>query len=180
VTIAGNFGPSDSSISFPGSLPESITAGAVGWMREFCSPPACTSPWFFADVPENDPAQAYVPFFSGRESSPPPAPTHIDVLAPGINVFGEWLSGPGFSEGRAASRDGGENYIWGTSFAAPHVVGIVAQMLQKNPSLSQAQAESILRGSALAMPAQPPWWGANATGAGLARGTAAVAATPLP
>jgi hypothetical protein len=74
-------------------------------------------------------------------------------------------------------------------------------MLQKNPSLTQEDAEAILRATALPIPADPDgvvtpmfvpqtpfgpgsmyWgpWGANATGAGLARGTAAVAATPLP
>jgi subtilisin family serine protease len=190
VTIAGNFGPADSTISFPGRLPESITAGAVGWTQEWCTPPACTAPWFFADVPENDPAQVYVASFSGRESSPPPSPTRVDVLAPGAWVFGEWLFGPGFSEGRSMGFDGIDNFIFGTSFAAPHVVGIVAQMLQKNPHLTQAQAEGILRGSALPILPAPGGtctavgcvfpWGTNATGSGLARGTAALLATPTP
>jgi subtilisin family serine protease len=190
VTIAGNFGPSTGTISFPGRLPQSITAGAAGWKQQWCSPPACTSPWFFADVPENDPNQVYVASFSGRESSPPPSPTRIDVLAPGSWVFGEWLFGPGFSEGRSMGFDAIDNFIFGTSFAAPHVVGIVAQMLQKNPTLTQAQAESILRSTALAIPPAPGGactpnecvfpWAANATGSGLARGTAAVAATPTP
>ncbi|HZM70957.1 MAG TPA: S8 family serine peptidase [Candidatus Cryosericum sp.] len=188
VTIAGNFGPADGSIAFPGRLPESITAGAVGWTKEGCLPPVCTTPWFFADVPENDPAQVYVATFSGREASPPPSPRAIDVLAPGSFVFGEWLFGPGFSEGREVAFDAVDNFIFGTSFAAPHVVGIVAQMLQKNPGLTQSQAEAILKSTALAIPASPaglstPFqfvypWGANATGSGLARGTAAVAATP--
>jgi subtilisin family serine protease len=190
VTIAGNFGPDAPTISNPGRLPQSITAGAVGWTREWCFPPTCTDPWFFADVPENDPSQVYVATFSGRESDPPPSPTSIDVLAPGSFVFGEWLMGPGFSEGRAASRDAVDNFIFGTSFAAPHVVGIVAQMLQKNPNLTQADAEAILRSTALPIPPAPGGaftpvqyvfpWGSNATGSGLARGAAAVTATPAP
>lgn len=190
VTIAGNFGPSAGSISFPGRLPQSITAGAAGWTGEGCHPPACTSPWFFADVPENDPSQVYVAPFSGRETSLPPSPAAIDVLAPGSFVFGEWLFGPGFSEGREVAFDAVDNFIFGTSFAAPHVVGIVAQMLQKNPDLTQSEAEAILRGSALPIPPNPmgvftPFqfafpWGSNATGSGLARGAAAVAATPTP
>ena len=188
VTIAGNFGPGPGSISFPGRRPQSITAGAIGWMREFCEP-FCTGPWFFANVPENDPTQVYVAGFSGREMSPPPSPTAIDVLAPGSFVFGEWLFGPGFSEGHMASFDAVDNFIFGTSFAAPHVAGIVAQMLQKNPGLTQSEAEAILRGSALPIPpsfdiATPvqivPGWDGSATGAGLARGAAAVAATPAP
>jgi subtilisin family serine protease len=190
VTIAGNYGPSNGSISFPGRLPQSITAGAVGWTRNGCTSPLCTAPWFFADVPENDPTQVYVAGFSGREALPVPSPSRIDVLAPGSYVFGEWLSGPGFSEGREVAFDAVDNFIFGTSFAAPHVAGIVAQMLQKNPTLTQSQAEAFLRSSALAIPAAPGGvstpigsvgpWGSNATGSGLARGGAAVASTPAP
>ena len=188
VTIAGNFGPGPGSISFPGRRPQSITAGAVGWMREFCEP-FCTAPWYFADVPENNPTQVYVAGFSGRETSPPPQPTAVDVLAPGSFVFGEWLVLPGFSEGRQAAFDGVVNFIFGTSFAAPHVAGIVAQMLQKNPGLTQSQAEAILRASALPIPPSfdvstpvqiVPGWDESATGSGLALGAAAVAATPAP
>ncbi len=188
VTIAGNFGPGPGSISFPGRRPQSITAGATGWRGEFCEP-FCAGPWFFADVPENDASQVYVATFSGRESGPPPSPTAIDVLAPGSFVFGEWLIGPGFSEGHEVAFDPVDNFIFGTSFAAPHVVGIVAQMLQKNPGLDQAAVEAILRGSALPIPPSGalstpvqfvPGWGANATGSGLARGAAALAATPAP
>jgi subtilisin family serine protease len=186
VTIAGNFGPDPGSISFPGRRPQSITAGAVGWLREFCEP-YCPGPWFFGDVPEGDPTQIYVAGFSGREADPPASPSLIDVLAPGSFVFGEWLFGPGFSEGHEVAFDAVDNFIFGTSFAAPHVTGIAAQMLQKNPGLDQAAVETILRSSALPIPpsfdlATPvqfvPGWGGNATGAGLARGAAAVAATP--
>jgi subtilisin family serine protease len=190
VTIAGNFGPADGTISFPGRLQQSITAGAVGWTREWCTPPVCAAPWFFADVPEDDPSQVYVAGFSGREAIPLPAPTAIDVLAPGSFVFGEWLFGPGFSEGREVAFAAVDHFIFGTSFAAPHVAGVVAQMLQKNPGLTQTQAEAILRSSTLPIPPDPdgistpvqfvPPWGSNATGSGLARGSAAVAATPVP
>jgi subtilisin family serine protease len=189
VTIAGNFGPGDGSLTFPGRLPQSITAGAVGWTQEWCTPPACTSPWFFADVPENTPSQVYVAPFSGREPLPLPSPSLIDVLAPGSYVFGEWLVRPGYSEGREVAFDPVQDFIFGTSFSAPHVAGIVAQMLQKNPGLTQAQTQNLLRTTALAIPPAPggvftlgwglvPAWDATATGSGLARGAAAVAATP--
>jgi len=194
VTIAGNFGPSAPSISFPGRLSQSITAGAVGWRQEWCAPPTCTAPWFFANVPElnagNVSQHVYVASFSGREAVPPPSPTRIDVMAPGSFVFGEWLFGPGFSEGRTMGFDAIDNFIFGTSFAAPHVAGIVAQMLDKNPNLTQGQAEAILRANALAIPNAPGGtttpvqfvapWGSNATGSGLALGAASVAATPTP
>jgi subtilisin family serine protease len=173
VTIAGNFGPAPGSIAFPGRLEESITAGATGWYGIGSSPD-----WFLSAVPPDDPAQAYVSGFSGREIPGVPQASQIDVLAPGEWVFGEWLFGPGFSEGRRASSTDIDPFLFGTSFACPHVVGIVAQMLQKNPALTQAQAEGILRSTALPIPPRLPDWGADATGKGLVRGVTAVAATP--
>ena len=184
VTIAGNFNPF-LPVSFPGRLPEVITAGASGWRSEGGAPGA----WFFGDVPEGDASQIYVASFSGREPPSVPAASQIDVLAPGSFVFGEWLYGPGFSEGRAMGFNAIDNFIFGTSFAGPHVVGIVAQMLEKNHTLTQADAEAILRATALPVPASPayfftpignfvPAWDDHAVGAGHVQGTAAVAATP--
>ncbi|PYS94787.1 MAG: hypothetical protein DMF50_11470, partial [Acidobacteria bacterium] len=180
VTIAGNFGPDPGTVSFPGRLPESITAGAAGWIQEGSSPD-----WFLGDVPENDPSQVYVASFSGREGGPAGSGV-IDVLAPGSFVFGEWLFGPGFSEGREVAFDAVDNFIFGTSFAAPHVTGIVAQLLEQNPFLTQDQAERTLKNTALPIPPAPagvqtpvepiaPWF-SDATGSGLARGDAALAA----
>src|SRR4030095_7611548 len=83
VTIAGNFTPTFP-VSFPGSLPECITAAAAGWRQEGAAP----APWFFADVPENDASQVYVAPFSGREPPFVPPASQIDVLAPGSFVFG--------------------------------------------------------------------------------------------
>src|SRR5262249_42353108 len=118
-----------------------------------------------------------------------PPGSQIDVLAPGSFVFGEWAFGPGFSEGHEVAFDWVDDFIFGTSFAAPHVAGIVAQMLQKNPALTQGQAEAILRGTALHVSDSPsPFftplgvfvlpWDQRATGAGLVQGSAAVTATP--
>jgi hypothetical protein len=108
----------------------------------------------------------------------------IDVLAPGSYVFGEWLFGGGYSEGREVAFNNVDNFIFGTSFAAPHVVGIVARMLQKNPFLTQSDVETLLKTTALPIPPSPgfpyPAWDARATGAGLVQGAEAVAATPLP
>ena len=72
----------------------------------------------------------------------------------------------------------------------PHVTGIAALMLQKNPSLSQGAIEGALEASAVPLPAGcrtvsgpsgPPQeicWGADATGSGLATADAALAAVP--
>ena len=76
--------------------------------------------------------------------------------------------------------------------SSPHVAGIVALMAQKYPELMAAEAESILEDTALPIaPGSvtiwdidpvPGWytysWGDDATGAGLIRADAALAATP--
>jgi subtilisin family serine protease len=83
-------------------------------------------------------------------------------------------------------------YLGGTSMAAPHVTGVAAQMLQKNPLLGQADVESILKSTALDIPAgsmeifdlvpTQGWyeysWGTDATGSGLVQANAALAAIP--
>ncbi len=179
TTIAGNFGPGFGSIAFPGSLPESITVGAAGWVGIGQSPN-----WVFGPVPTGDPSQFFVDGFSGRGY----LPDQVDVVAPGTFVFGEWAVGPGFSEGHEVAFPAFDNFIAGTSFACPHVVGIVARMLQKDPDLTQSQAESLLKGSALPLPDNPDGlflpigfvfpWDTFASGSGLVQGVDAVAATP--
>jgi hypothetical protein len=67
------------------------------------------------------------------------------------------------------------------------VAGIVALMVQKKPSLNASNAEAILVGSAIRLPAgcrdiaDPAatrvCWGTDAPGAGLTTATAALAAT---
>jgi len=80
-------------------------------------------------------------------------------------------------------------YLGGTSMSAPHVTGVAAQMLEKNPTLDQAQVESILKKTALGIPSgsmeiydlSPAlgWytysWEMDATGSGLIQADAALA-----
>ena len=67
-----------------------------------------------------------------------------------------------------------DRYIAGTSFAAPHVAGVVGLMLSRNPSLTPAQVKQILESTAT----KPPCSGC---GAGLLDANAAVrAVAPLP
>jgi len=74
--------------------------------------------------------------------------------------------------------------------ASPHVAGIAALMMQKNPDLTGPDVEGLLEGSAIPLPAgcrnvKGPsgvssniCWDDNATGAGLATADAALAVTP--
>ncbi|MGQ0606449.1 MAG: S8 family serine peptidase [Candidatus Nitrosotenuis sp.] len=72
----------------------------------------------------------FVSFFSSRG---PVSPFYIkpDLVAPGVFV-------------NTTSMHGGYNLTSGTSFAAPHVSGAAAILLQKNPTLNPQQIKSII------------------------------------
>lgn len=114
---------------------------------------------------------------------------------PGFNHLPWWSKGIGDLVGR---NGGNFYYVGGTSMATPHVASVAALMLQKNPGLNQAQVESILKSTALPIPAVGSqlvfdfdhfatigWdtvcggFGAcDAVGAGVVQAEAATAATP--
>ena len=204
VVAAGNAG--ESGMSWPGAFPEVISAGATGYVNQF-RPPVGGAPnfaaWWTQDV-GNDPdgsgtseeLQSFVASFSGRARPDRSAvfgvaPQELDVLAPGY-----WTVAPGKAPGFVGF------FFWtGTSFASPLTAGVAALMLEKNPSLTQADVESIMKSTALAMAANdsrmgvleingvlfnPSWDTAcsmamlpcNAVGAGLLQADAALAAVP--
>lgn len=72
----------------------------------------------------------FVSFFSSRG---PVSPFYIkpNLVAPGVFV-------------NATSINSGYNLTSGTSFAAPHVSGAIALLLQKNPGLSPQEVKSII------------------------------------
>jgi len=119
-------------------------------------------------------ADAYVSDFSSRAF----ADQDLDVMAPGSWVRGPYPGFPGYqhlpwwSRGISdllGSNAGNFYYVGGTSMATPHVASIAALMLEKNGSLTQAQVESILESTAMAMPSSgsPDVWDPfNPAGAG--------------
>lgn len=204
VTSAGNEG--EGGMSWPAAYPEVISAGAVGWTGQFL-PLMNGQPngrfWWTQDVgndpdgagtPESD--VAYVPDFSSRAIPTlglayGTDPQELDVLAPGV-----WTVAPG-SHGPNA----GLFYWAGTSFSTPLTAGVTALMLEKNPALTQATVESILKSTALPMAADDgrlnvlepflvggffdPEWDSDCSGspcdpvgAGLLQADAALATTP--
>ena len=133
----------------------------------------------------------------------------LDVLAPGSWVRGPYPGGPAYNHlpwwapGRswivAPPNLVNFYYVGGTSMSTPHVSAVAALMLQKNPTLNQAIIESIMKSTALPIPQYTsmvvwdriptyPYWGwvtiswggPEATGSGLIRADAAVAAVPQP
>jgi len=213
VAAAGNEGLAG--MSYPGAYAPVISAGSVGWTGEWLQPngslPRYRMWWLQHGAPllpnSGDVAEPtnvndlYLSDFSSRAY----AGQQLDVLAPGSWVRGPFPGDPGFnhlpwwSNGAGALRGrntGNFFYVGGTSMATPHVASVAALMLQKNPALSQAQVEAILKSTALPMPAsgtrniidfQPPFvsigWencagNCDAVGAGVVRADAAIAATP--
>ena len=60
----------------------------------------------------------------------------IELTAPGVNVKTTWL-------------DGGYRSLTGNSFACPHIVGIIALLLETYPNLTPFQVKSLLYSIAL-------------------------------
>ncbi|OGN89885.1 MAG: hypothetical protein A2Y88_02670 [Chloroflexi bacterium RBG_13_48_10] len=169
VAAAGNSG--EAGMHFPGAYAPVISAGSIGWTKEWLYPgdgPRYRMWWLqYDDAPMfpgsgdvADPTlvdDVYLSDFSSREL----VGQELDVLAPGSWVRGPFPGYPGYSHlpwwsngiGDLVGRNPGNfYYVGGTSMATPHVAAVAALLLQKNPDLTQAQVESILKSTALMMP----------------------------
>jgi subtilisin family serine protease len=178
VASAGNAG--DAGMGYPGAYAPVISVAATGWTGQW-KPGSDGNPgnwWNADDVAEpTNPNDFYIADFSSREKPG----QQLDVAAPG-----SWIVGPY----QVNSGQLSYFYLSGTSMSSPHVAGVAALMCQKKSSLTQAQAETILKTSAIPMPAgskivslpggatETQTWGADATGSGLVTADAALAATP--
>jgi subtilisin family serine protease len=178
VASAGNEG--EDGMGYPGAYAPVISVAATGWNNQW-KPGVDGNPgnWWNADnvADPTSVADFHIADFSSREL----AGQDLDVAAPG-----SWVVGPYQTQSGKTSFF----YLSGTSMASPHVAGIAALMLQKNPTLQQADVEDILETAALPMgagcamlsqpsgPAQQTCWGADATGAGIITAANALNATP--
>jgi subtilisin family serine protease len=133
VAIAGN--EADAGMRFPGLYAPVISVGATGTVGEFPPEDPTLIEWILNDVAENDPSQHLVAPFSSWELPG----QDLDVLAPGFPIPGP------FSQGALADY----TFWGGTSVACPHVAGIAALMLQRNPGLTAPQIEQILESTTL-------------------------------
>jgi subtilisin family serine protease len=215
VAAAGNEG--EFGMGYPGAYAPVISAGSVGWTKEWLKPTDSlpryrmwwlnyqSAPMLAGSADVADPTVAgdvYVSDFSSRELPG----QQLDVLAPGSWVRGPFPGDPGFNHlpwwshgiGDLVGGNGSNFfYVGGTSMATPHVASAAALILQKNPNLTPAQVENILKTTALAIPASGnplifdfdhfaniPWdtdcagTPCDAVGAGLIQLDAAIAATP--
>jgi subtilisin family serine protease len=140
VASAGN--SADGGMVFPGRYAPVISAGATGWLGEFPPEDPTHIQWILNDVAEGDLSQHGIPPFSSWELPG----QDLDVLAPGNAVP---AAGPALGGGIGLVD---YCFVNGTSFASPHVAGIAALMLQKNPGLTAAEIEEILENTAFPVP----------------------------
>ena len=222
VAAAGNAG--EAGMDFPGAYKPVISAGSAGWTGEWLKPGSAVKAanryrMYWLQYPNApilpgtanvaDPTSVddvYVSDFSSRELAGQTPEQQLDVLAPGSWVRGPFAGDPGYnhlpwwSKGIADLRghnSGNFYYAGGTSMATPHVAATAALLLQKKPSLTQAQIETILKTTALPIPSvgtktildnsvvvDVPWdtdcngTPCNAVGAGLIQVDAAIGAVP--
>ena len=180
------------------------------WLKNTCGgtcPFNLVPPLFAGTGDVANPTSAndvYVTDFSSREYTGDGQ--ELDVLAPGSWVRGPFPGAPGYSHLPWHSSGIGDLlggnpsnffYVGGTSMATPHVASAAALILSKNPTRTQAQVESTLKSTALAIPAigsQNIWdntapatisWDTDcdgtpcdAVGSGLIQVDDAIAATP--
>jgi serine protease len=104
---------------------------------------------------------------SGGKASYSNYGANVDVAAPGgdsgAGILSTWNAG--------TTTPAGDNYgyMMGTSMATPHVAGVAALMLAKNPNLTPDEVEAKLKASARAFPAA-----CSGCGAGIVDAAAAV------
>jgi subtilisin family serine protease len=178
---------------YPAAYPQAISAAAWGWTSQFPVPDPAAVWWVANDYPEADLLAAYIPSYSSR-----PFPGQdLDLAGPTMVAVPSSVGG---------QVDYG--FFAGTSAATPHVSGVAALMLQKNPALTPAQIEAILEATAVPFgagcrtvreagigPGNWPTfsdagnifffdlaqcWPDSAAGHGLLQAQVALSATPLP
>jgi subtilisin family serine protease len=154
VAAAGNAGP-DGAQSFPSAYPPVIAVAspagpASGTIRRRIAASSAASTGSSrlgsGGSVTSWPSRTMRRASTSRISLPSRSPsrrTRSGRLGPGLVGRGSLSVEPGQAE---------LFFVGGTSQATPHVTGIVALMLQKNPGLPAADVEGILEGAALPLP----------------------------
>lgn len=119
---AGGGGPGGGTINSPGSYPHHIAVGATDISDAIASFSARGPAPAFGSM--ESVANYLDPNWASSRRKP-------DLSAPGVNI-------------RTAYNNGGYYSLSGTSYSTPHVAGVIALMLQKNPNLTDRQIWQIL------------------------------------
>ena len=103
--------------------------------------------------------------------------TVVDVAAPGGDTRAGYTGGILSTLNTGSNMIGTDSYAWyqGTSMATPHVAGVAALIISRNPSLTVEQVEALLRSSVRPFVATCSGCGTGMLDAGLAVTAAAAA-----
>jgi hypothetical protein len=150
VASAGNGG--NAGMGFPGAYEPVISTGAGGWRDQWNEYPDKT--WWLDDVPETGVDEVFVADFSSRQL----AGQYLDVVSTGRFMLLPYPCAQLYHDGEVSSATNNRTcaskatpdnanaapfqylFISGTSFSAPTISGVVALLLDKNPTLSNADA----------------------------------------
>jgi Subtilase family len=150
VASAGNGGTAG--MGFPGAYEPVVSVGAGGWVDQWNEYPYKT--WWLDDVPETGVRPVYVAGFSARQK----AGQYLDVVSTGRYLLLPYPCAQLYKDGQVASSTNVRTcaskatpdnasaapfqylFMSGTSFSAPTIAGVAALMLDKNPTLSNADA----------------------------------------
>jgi subtilisin family serine protease len=150
VASAGNNGTAG--MGFPGAYEPVVSVGAGGWVDQWNQYPDKT--WWLDDVPETGVRPVYVAGFSARQK----AGQYLDVVSTGRYLLLPYPCAQLYKDGQVASSTNVRTcaskatpdnaqaapfqylFMSGTSFSAPTIAGVAALMLDKNPTLSNADA----------------------------------------
>jgi serine protease AprX len=161
VVSAGNDGPGDMTITSPGTDPYVITVGAVDDNATATVADDSVASWSSRGPTRDGLAKPDIAA-PGRKIVSLRAPgSTLDLLLPQRMVAGLDPLNPQYFT------------LSGTSAAAPIVTGVVALMLERDPSLKPLQVKNRLRSTATPLAFGSPY----TTGAGLANALAAVSAS---
>jgi subtilisin family serine protease len=125
--------PVDTSLRCPGQCRDVITVGAVDNNKELANfssvgPPSYHEGW---KTKIHFPTSLYINFPQPGE----PWWTKPDVCAPGVNIYSTILNNKWDS-------------LSGTSMATPHVAGVAALILEKNPNLTPQTVKNLIKHTA--------------------------------
>ncbi|WP_044023001.1 S8 family peptidase [Bacillus sp. SG-1] len=122
VAAAGNSGPDENTIGYPGGLKDAVAVAALENTFE-------NGTYRIADFSSRGNPATDGDYVIGEQD--------VEVSAPGRNILSTW-------------NDGNYNTISGTSMATPYVSGLAAKIWAENPALSNSDLRSELQNRAKA------------------------------
>jgi len=123
VAAAGNSGPSQGSIGYPGALVNAVAVAALENRQQ-------NGTYRVADFSSRG--------YSSTDGDYVIQQGDVEISAPGASIYSTW-------------NNGGYNTISGTSMATPHVAGLAAKVWSQNPSWSHTQLRTNLQNRAKAV-----------------------------